>query len=470
MATNPNVVNLAWRRPNFRLTDDCLAECFVASDKAADYCYSLQRKGFWRVWNGVYWAEDHQGLKLLEDVRELLREIEEAAAKGKSDHRYIGGNHTVRNVERELRMALPCDEHSFDTSPWLMTCSDGQRHFTMSIKRFGGKHQPRREDCITRCASGIPEGDCPRWIEFIEEVTVGDADLAKYLQKVAGYCLYGKNNEQIMFFLYGGGNNGKSVFVKALHNIMGDYATTVPSEVFMTNVKNQSKVDEALVRVKGARLVTANEIDPTAKWNVAILKQLTGEDPLDAARKYEHLISFLFGGKLMIVGNDKPRMLGIGPAIRRRIKIIPFLAEIPEERRDKFIADKLKEECNGILKWALEGCYLWQEEGLEEPNAVAAATNEYFASQDLMSQWCDACCDVDFFATVFTPTVELYTSWTNWCKENGHIPGASNAFSEKAKGLQFDGPNGKWKLGEGHKQVSTTTGRKWGFYKIAVKV
>ena len=67
---------------------------------------------------------------------------------------------------------------------------------------------------MTRIATATPRGDCARWRAFLGDVTGGDADLQAYLQRMAGYCLTGATSAHALFFLYGTGANGKSVFVK----------------------------------------------------------------------------------------------------------------------------------------------------------------------------------------------------------------------------------------------------------------
>ena len=72
---------------------------------------------------------------------------------------------------------------------------------------------------MTKMATAtLPGGDaaCPTWHAFLSDITGGDADLTAYLQRMVGYCLTGVTSEHALFFLYGTGANGKSVFVNAL--------------------------------------------------------------------------------------------------------------------------------------------------------------------------------------------------------------------------------------------------------------
>ena len=67
-----------------------------------------------------------------------------------------------------------------------------------------------------------------RWLAFLNDVTAGNEELQRYLARMAGYALTGATTEQALFFLYGTGANGKSVFLNTLAAVLGDYATNAP--------------------------------------------------------------------------------------------------------------------------------------------------------------------------------------------------------------------------------------------------
>ena len=67
---------------------------------------------------------------------------------------------------------------------------------------------------------------------------------------------------------------------------------------------------------------------------------------------------------LMVYGNHKPGLKSVDDAMRRRLKLIPFAVKIPDADRDNELGEKLKSEWSGILSWMIEGCLMWQREGL----------------------------------------------------------------------------------------------------------
>ena len=110
---------------------------------------------------------------------------------------------------------------------------------TMTVDlRSGGFREPRLTDYITKSTAvrpAPPGTTAPRWCAFLAQVTDGDADLQAYLQRVVGYCLTGSVREHVLFFVYGTGANGKSVYVNTISGMLGDYAVNINTEMLMTS-------------------------------------------------------------------------------------------------------------------------------------------------------------------------------------------------------------------------------------------
>ena len=71
-----------------------------------------------------------------------------------------------------------------------------------------------------------------------------------------------------------------------------------------------------------------------------------------------------------LVTNHLPRVKGQDYAIWRRLMLIPFTVLIPEDERDADLGLKLQSEAQGILRWAVDGCAEWQQQGLNPPKVV----------------------------------------------------------------------------------------------------
>jgi putative DNA primase/helicase len=282
-----------------------------------------------------------------------------------------------------------------------------------------------REDYITKCTAVVAGGDCPMWLAFLDRVTAGDKELQAYLQRMAGYCLTGVTREHVLFFLYGTGANGKGVFLNTLTAIWGDYAVTASMETFIESHNDRHPTE--LAHLRGARLVTAQETERGRRWAESKIKALTGGDPITARFMRQDFFTFIPQFKLVIAGNHKPSLRSIDEAIRRRFHLVPFTVTIPAAERDPELFVKLKPEWPGILGWAIDGCLEWQNQGLNPPPAVRAATDKYLAEEDGIARWIEDCCVTG--KGLWAIGDVLWRSWKAWAEVNNELPGSRKAFA-----------------------------------------
>jgi putative DNA primase/helicase len=106
---------------------------------------------------------------------------------------------------------------------------------------------------------------------------------------------------------------------------------------------------------------------------------------------------------------------------------VPFTITIPKEKRDRELTERLKLEASGILNWALAGFRDWQSDGLGDPEAVNAATEEYRQSQDVLAHFIDA--KVTVAADAEVRVSELYRAYKFWAEESGEFQMTERDFS-----------------------------------------
>jgi len=80
-----------------------------------------------------------------------------------------------------------------------------------------------------------------------------------------------------------------------------------------------------------------------------------------------------------------------------RIHLVPFEVTIPRGERDKELPDKLRRELAGVLRWSVDGCLLWQREGLGASREVLGATEDYRIEMDVLGAFLSpsVCCFPD---------------------------------------------------------------------------
>jgi P4 family phage/plasmid primase-like protien len=221
------------------------------------------------------------------------------------------------------------------------------------------------------------------WERFVLEFCSGDRGLVAWLQGFCGYCLTGHTTEHVMLFLYGPGGNGKSLFLDTIGAVMGDYHQRADHRLFMAKSGNFHLAP--LAALEGARLVTCPDVPQNAVWDMGLVKLLTGGGSITANHMRENPFSFFPECKLILAGNDKPRLESVDEGVRRRLRLVPCL-NIPATI-DRGLPDKLLREGEGILRWMLDGWEMWSQFGLPPCAVIDTATDEYLLASDVFGRW-----------------------------------------------------------------------------------
>jgi putative DNA primase/helicase len=376
--------------------------------------------GRWMIWRGQRWTEENT-LHVFDLARQICRSV---AAQARNDQSHIttetqrravisryGLASTVAAVERlaksDRRHAATIEQ--WDSDVWALNTPSG-----VVDLRTGQIREGDRSAHMTKITEVAPGGECPAWLRFLDTACEGDAELIGFLQRMAGYALTGSTRDHALFFVYGTGGNGKGTFLNTLQWIMGDYARSAPADMF-TERKHEAHTTE-LARLMGARLVAAQETEEGKRWAEAKIKALTGGDPVTARFMRQDDFEYIPQFKLVMTGNHKPGLRNVDEAIRRRLYLIPFEADIPAEKRDTGLAERLRAEAGGILAWALAGCLEWQRVGLQAPDRVRAATADYLEQQDVLGLWLAESVDA---GSGRSRRGDLYKSFKAWAEDAG---------------------------------------------------
>jgi putative DNA primase/helicase len=182
-------------------------------------------------------------------------------------------------------------------------------------------------------------------------------------------------------------------------------------------------------------MVTAAETEQHRRWSETKVKTLTGGDKVSARLMRQDFFEYAPQFTLWIHGNHKPGLRSVDKAMARRMRLIPFAVTIPEDERDNELGAKLRQEWAGILAWAIEGCLIWQREGLVAPQVVSEATSEYLASEDAIGRWLEECCVRE--PSAWTATADLYASWKAWAENGGEFVGSLKRFIRMLEGQRL---------------------------------
>jgi putative DNA primase/helicase len=133
--------------------------------------------------------------------------------------------------------------------------------------------------------------------------------------------------------------------------------------------------------------------------------------------------------KLVVYGNQQPRLSTVDDAWRRRMLFMSFLVSF-RAKPNLHLGDQLWAEAPGILAWGIQGARDWYEHGLLPPESVTKATDTYMRDQDTIARWVAECCVVGDNSKR-TRTADLFTSWKTWCETVNEYPDSERSFSTR---------------------------------------
>ncbi|MFS2221014.1 phage/plasmid primase, P4 family [Pantoea sp. B65] len=368
---------------------------------------------------------------VLADGQVLLQsDNEDTRSRGEATVKYASQLHNLPKLKAMIELVKPKLEictANLDADPMLLGINNGAIEL-----RTGEYRENRRDDLITRFCpvDYYPQAGCPTWERFIMDITCGDLELASFLQRLVGYFLTGRTDEQLLFFFYGHGSNGKSTFIQTVQSLMGSYATQINSDVLMVN-RNNGGPNASLAKLPGKRLVVANELPENGRFDETLIKAMTGGDTLVARQVYgKHEIEFMAQFSLLIIGNHKPVIHDMSHGMWRRMCLIPFAAQFSAGQADPTLPAKLHSELPGILNWALVGVTEWQQQGLKRslPDAVVTANNEYREESDLLGEFLEGCYREP---DAYSSATELYRAFQMFACEGNEWKMTQRVFNKK---------------------------------------
>lgn len=410
-------------------------------------CFVPERKK-WFVFDGTCWQPDTANMKVMGMCKQAadalmsytVQEIPDE--KLRSDYiKHIAKWQQFKYRETILKDAAsvqPVSLSEFDSDPYLFNCLNG----TLNLRDMSF-HEHVSTDRLTMIA-GVeyrPEARCERWERFIDEVTINDRALAKFIQKALGYALTGDTRFECFFILYGAtSRNGKSTLSETIMRLVGDYGKTAnPETIAKRKYSDSRSPSEDIARLAGARFVNMSEPDKQMALNSALVKTLTGGDTVNARFLGENSFQFRPQFKMFIDTNHLPYVSDTTLFSSDRAQIIPFKRHFSEAERDSGLKKRLTaaQSLSGILNWCLDGLKMLRREGFTPPEAVKQATREYEEFSDRIGQFIDSELEADPRSEVATNMV--FCRYQDWCYSNGFKPEGKNEFRKSlaSKGVEI---------------------------------
>lgn len=402
-------------------------------------------KKTWFVWNGLYWKPDNS-LEIDRLAKDTVRKVYIEAGNCKDakirDNISAHARKSEANSKIQAMIALAKSEKEavisvddLDTNNYLLNCQNG----TLDL-RTGELLPHNRKDNITKIIPATYDrmAECPRWMQFLDEVFINDRDMIQFIQYALGYSLTGSIQERCMFIAYGNGANGKSKFLDTIEYIMGDYSKHVEPSTFAVKRDEAGNAREDIARLCGARFISSIETSASHRLDEELIKKMTGDRKITTRNLYEKSFEFVQTYKMWLATNNRPIIKGTDDAIWDRIRMIPFERKFLPEEQDVNLYEKLIAEASGILCWIVDGCLLWQKRGLHAvtPEKVMHANEEYRAEMNTVQTFIDDCCVIENKTTITSK--ELYQLYVEWCLSNGERSESQKMLTTRLLGLKHN--------------------------------
>lgn len=418
----------------YEATDSGIAQLFA--DLFPMHRYNVTIRGF-MFFDGQRWMPDKDSLRAGHDLKLLCDALQQYAERigrdnYKKEVKKVSNSRGRQALLRDVKDNTEICNESLDEEDYKINVQNGVLDLS-GDEPVLLPHSPRGLMSKICQAAYDPDVDGSEWEKFIDDIMMGDKEKIKYLQKIAGMMLTGDTTEEKMFVLYGPSTrNGKSTFCEALRYMLGDYGIAVrPETLALRSNVDSRQASGDIARMAGVRYCCVSEPKKRMVFDVALIKNLTGGDGITA--RHLNAREFTFRPKMTMVVNTNhlPIIPDMTLFTSNRVQVLTFDRHFEENEQDGTLKGRLREPENlsGILNWCVRGWFMYKEEGLNPPEAVLEATQEYRNDSDKYGMFISEC--LTRVEGAWMPGKQAYKLYTDWCTENGFgVENMANFFAE----------------------------------------
>jgi putative DNA primase/helicase len=414
--------------------------------------------GKWYAWEGRRFMDDELN-KVQPLTVETVRSIRGEAVKiedrtlSKAVYEHAIRSESARSIAAIIKLAsahpsIVVGVNDMDSHHELLNCMNG------TVNLHSGVIKPHdRKDLITKlCPTPHdPNATCPLWDNTLnlifpadpsDPARGGNRPLIDYVQRLIGLSATGYTRAVLPIF-HGNGSNGKSTILNTVMDVLGsDYAMQAPNNFLMS--KSHESHPTELADLYGKRMVVVAETEKGKKLDAALVKSLTGGEPIRARRMRMDFFQFKATHTLILCTNHRPRIPDTDDGIWRRVSLVPFEVKFwdpdagkvgPEHlRQNKALPDQLQTEAPGILAWIIRGAVAFLKHGLGAPPEVQTQTEDYRSGENVVGRFFEErVANGQTWERVALK--ELYKAYVGWCDENGERYGSNRAFAGEVRNL-----------------------------------
>ena len=326
------------------------------------------------------------------------------------------------------------DKHfsrKLDNNKMLMGFKNGVYDFSKKEFRMG---LPEDYISLSTHIDYVPiDRDNPKHIQYMEEIhTFMDSlfpneELRRYVWDHLASVLIGGNKPQTFNIYNGCGRNGKSKLVELMTMVLGDYKGVVPTTLVTSNRQSIGGLSPEVAQLKGVRYAVMQEPKKGERLNDGVMKELTGEDPIQARALFKDTITFVPQFKLVVSTNNLFDIGSNDDGTWRRIRKVDFESKFVDEpnptedspyefKVDRDIDRRFKKWKHVFMSMLIErACETMGE--VKDCTKVLEASNEYRKGQDYLTEFITEKIRKGTSQDKIKKT-EVYEEFKNWYQVN----------------------------------------------------
>ncbi len=267
------------------------------------------------------------------------------------------------------------------------------------------------------------------------EAWLPDQETRAFLQEFVGYCLIPDCSFRTAVFLFGGGANGKSLFLEAIAKLFGDHISYIPLHRIAERFEGVGLVDK-LVNLCG-------DIDPKYIKETSVIKSMISGEAVRAEYKYGKSFHFLPTARLIFSANALPKSLDKSHGWYSRWRFVEFPNQFnvnPMYKKELLSTIEKPEVLSHLLEWAVEGLRrLFEQGGFTESLSMRMSRLLYQQENDSV---------MAFAVTSLVPATRaekvkpislptLYQIYEQWCREQGVKTVSQIEFTRRLKNYGY---------------------------------
>jgi len=341
----------------------------------------------------------------------------------------LGSTNDKKNIMTEAKELFydPQFVEKLDANPRLFCFKNGVVDF--AEKRF---RRGTPEDYLTKC-SNIDYIDINEVVhepimneirDFMRKL-FPDEQIHDYMWEHLASTLIGLLPNQTWNIYIGDGQNGKSMLIKAMEYVLGDYKGTLPINLLTDRRGKIGGAAPEIVNLKGLRMAVAQEPQKGDRINDGVVKQLTsGIDTIQGRGLYmAQSEEFYPQFELVLCTNYLMEIQSNDHGTWRRIRVVPFKSLFTDEpvdndpekpyqfKIDRNLEDRLSKWKEVFASMLVQICYRTLGK-VTDCEMVLAASNAYRQSQDVIAEFIADRTIVDVSGSV--SKTELSVEFKNW--------------------------------------------------------